>query len=622
MDTQESTGHEQPTPSPVRGEPAPVTVPGSPGSLPAAFEATAARLGDRAALHRRRDGRWEALRWSEVAERGRAIAAGLAALGVERGDRVAVLSETRVEAVLADLGILAAGAAVAPIYQTCTPRECEHVLRDAGATLVFCDGEEQVRKVHEVRAGVPELRGIVRFDGSATHDLERRLAEVEALGRAELEDDPGAHARRVAAIGPGDLASLIYTSGTTGVPKGAVVTHGNWLHSVRAGDTLGLLTDADRCLLFLPLAHAFGKLCEVSWLYRGGELAFAERLDRLLEDAAEIGPTLLPGPPRIFEKLFGAVVAKGAAQPGLQGRLFRAAMASLERASLAADRGERPRADLGLLLARWVVFPRVGATVRARLGGRIRLLGSGAAPLSPRVARFFEEIGVPIAEGYGMTETAGLIAVNRADDIRVGSVGRPIPGVEVRIAGDGEVLVRGPNVMGGYWRAPDASAEALEGGWLHTGDVGELDGDGYLRITDRKKDVIVTAGGKKIAPQQVERELKAREPLLSHVIVHGDGRRYVTALVTVDEAAARRFAADAGIALAEPVATDPRIRARIDRAVALVNADLPRFATVKRHAILPRDLSIDAGELTPTLKVRRRACERAYRAVLDALYEE
>ncbi len=221
-----------------------------------------------------------------------------------------------------------------------------------------------------------------------------------------------------------------------------------------------------------------------------------------------------------------------------------------------------------------------------------------------------------------MTETAALIAANPVGAVKVGTVGRAIPGVEVRIADDGEVLVRGPNVMGGYWRAPDASGEALEGGWLHTGDVGELDRDGYLRITDRKKDVIVTAGGKKVAPQQIEREIKAREPLVSHVVVHGDGRRYVTALVTVDEAAARRFADDAGLSLATPIASDPGVRARIARAVERVNAELPRFATVKRHAILPRALSVDAGELTPTFKVRRRACEQAYRAVLDGLYEE
>lgn len=608
-------------PRPATAPPAPMPATSAPANLAAAFDATAARLAERPALHRRRDGRWEALRFSDVAERGRAIAAGLAALGVERGDRVAVLSETRVEAVLADLGILAAGGVAAPVYQTCTPRECEHVLRDSGAVLVFCDGEEQVRKVHAVRVRAPELRGIVRFDGAATHESERTLAEVEALGRAALAEDPGAHARRVAAIEPSDLACLIYTSGTTGAPKGAILTHASWLHSVRAGETLGTLSETDRCLLFLPLAHAFGKLCEVSWMYGGGEIAFAEQLDRLLEDAAEIAPTFLPGPPRIFEKLFGAVVAKGAAQPGLQGRLFRLAMAGFDRASLAAERGERPRRDLGLLLARHVVFPRVAATVRARLGGRIRALASGSAPLSPRVGRFFEAIGLPIVEGYGMTETAALVAANPVNAVKVGTVGPPIPGVEVRIAEDGEVLVRGPNLMLGYWRAPEASAEALEGGWLHTGDVGELDRDGYLRITDRKKDVIVTAGGKKIAPQQIERELKAREPLVSHVIVHGDGRRYVTALVTVDEAAARRFAAEAGIALAEPAPSDPRVRARIDRAVALVNADLPRFATVKRHAILPRDLSIDAGELTPTLKVRRRACEQAYRALLDGLYE-
>ena len=590
-------------------------------SLPALLEARAAALGDQPAILAKREGRWQETSWAALAQRVRDVAGGLSALGVQHGDRVAMLSETRLEAVLADLGTMAAGAIFVPIYQTSTPREVEHVLGHSGATLAFCEGDVQVAKVREVRGRLPALRGVVRFDGPSGDGTEQPLVALEALGRAHAHDHPGDHAERLAEIEPDDPASILYTSGTTGVPKGVVLTHGNWLYAGAAAATLDVAYPDDLGLIFLPLAHSFGKLCLAYWLHLGSRIALVESVERLLEAAGEVRPTALPAPPRLYEKVFAGVIAKGASEPGLRGRLFRSAMAAFDRWSVAQDRGEVHH-ELALALARRLVFPKVGRGLQEKLGGRMRALVTGSAPLSPRISRFFEAVGVPIREGYGLTETSAIGTANRPGGIRHGTVGPPVPGVEVRIAEDGEVLLRSPGLMAGYWNDPAATAEVIRDGWLHTGDVGALETDGYLRITDRKKDVFKTSGGKMVAPQQIEKELLAAEPLIGHALVHGHARRFVSALVTVDAAAARRWAESSGVTLSEPVSQDPAVHARIAAAVEAVNRELPRFATVKRFAVLPGELSVASGELTATMKLRRRACEERYRGVLDALYAE
>ncbi len=590
-------------------------------SVPALLERRAETLGPRLAALGRRDGRWQEVSWAELARRARDVADGLAALDVEHGDRVAILSETRLEAVVADLGIMAVGAITVPIYQTSTACEVERALDHSGASYAFCDGEEQVRKLREIRGRLPAIRGVVRFEGRSGDGTEQPLAALEALGRAHAHDHPGDHEERIAEIEPDDPACILYTSGTTGEPKGVVLTHGNLLYAGAAAGGVDVVREDDLALLFLPLAHSMAKLCEVAWIHTGGRLAFADSVEKLLENAAEVHPTLIPAPPRVFEKIFGAVVSKGMGEPGLKGRLFRSAMASFDRWSAAQDRGE-DRRDPSLLLARRLVFPKIAQAVKARLGGRIRVLASGAAPLSPRIGRFFEAIGIPILEGYGMTESSAAATLTRPGRIRHGTVGTALPGTSIRIADDGEILIAGPSLMAGYWRDPEATAEVIREGWLRTGDVGELDGEGYLRITDRKKDVFKTSGGKMVAPQHVEKELKAADPIISHVLVHGHARRFVSALITVDAASARRWAAERGVALRDPLSDDPAVRARIGRAVEAVNATLPRFATIKRFAILPSDFGIATGELTPTLKLRRRACEEKYRAVLDSLYAD
>jgi long-chain acyl-CoA synthetase len=592
-----------------------------PRSLPALLEARAAALGAQTALVTKQEGRWQETSWSALARRVRDVADGLDALGVEHGDRVAILSETRLDALVADLGAMAAGAIAVAVYQTSTPQEVEHVLRHSGAILVFCDGEAQVRKVREVRGRLPRLRDVVRFDGASGDGTEQPLVALEALGRAHGHDHPRDHAERLDEIEPDDPAAIVYTSGTTGASKGVVLTHRAWLYDAAAVASLDAARPDDLGLLFLPIAHGFARLIVAGWIHTGGRLALAESVEKVLENAAELRPTFLPAPPRLYEKIFGAAVAKGASEPGLRGRLFRAAMAGFDRWSSARDRGEEVR-DVRLLLARALVFPRVGRAVGERLGGRVRMLVSGAAPLSPRVSRFFEAIGLPVLEGYGMTEYCAAATVNRSGHPHHGTVGLPIPGTEVRIAEDGEVLLRGPALMAGYWDDPDATAEAIRDGWLHTGDVGVLEPGGHLRITDRKKDVFKTSGGKMIAPQQIERELLAAEPLIGHALVHGHARRFVTALLTVDALAVRRWAGSAGVAPTEPFACDPAVRERIARAVEAVNRDLPRFATVKRFAIVAGEFSVAGGELTATMKLRRKLIEQKYRAVLDALYAE
>jgi long-chain acyl-CoA synthetase len=417
-----------------------------------------------------------------------------------------------------------------------------------------------------------------------------------------------------------DPASFIYTSGTTGNPKGVILTHGNWVYEAYAIEELKLIARDDVVLMFLPMAHSFAKVIEAVWFSTGATAAFVESLEKIMDNAAEVRPTVMPAVPRIFEKAYNTVVSKGLATPGLKGKLFHLALDAFEEYAHAKEQ-RRDYGSFGLLIGRKLVFPKLSATLSERFGGRMRLFISGGAPLSPKIAHFFDQLGFVILEGYGLTETSAGTFVNRPGKNKIGTVGPPVPGTQVRVAEDGEILVKGGGVMKGYYNAPEATAEVLQDGWLATGDIGEVDADGFLRITDRKKDIIVTAGGKNVAPQNLENELKT-DPLISQAMVHGDKRKFLSALITLNEDNARKWAAENGLPAGQELHQDPKLRARIQQAVDALNARQASYSSIKKFAVLPRDFTQETGELTPTLKVKRKVVTQKHKDLLDGFYAE
>jgi long-chain acyl-CoA synthetase len=584
------------------------------------FEGMARTRGEAAAVRFKKDGTWTQVSWAEMARRTRDVSDGLAAIGVQRGDRIAIIGETQLEWILGDVGILGAGAITVTIYQSNKPHEVQYILENSGAKYVFCDTEAQVAKVREVKGQCPELKGIIRATGRAADGFERTLADLEKAGAEWRKANPDAHERRLALIQSDDPASFIYTSGTTGNPKGVVLTHANWAYEAKAVAELEIIVFDDVILMFLPMAHSFAKVIEAVWFSTGATAAFVESLEKIMDNASEIRPTIMPAVPRIFEKAFNTVVSKGLATPGLKGKLFALAMESFDQYANARDAG-RSYSSFGLFVGKKLIFPKLKAALAERFGGRMRLFVSGGAPLSTKIAYFFETLGFTILEGYGLTETSAASFVNLPGKVKIGTVGPALPGTQVKIAEDGEILIKGPGVMKGYYRNPEATAEVLKDGWLLTGDIGELDSEGRLRITDRKKDIIVTAGGKNVAPQNLENDLKT-DNLVSQVMVHGDKRKFLSALVTLNEENARKWATENGVPPGAPLHQDPRVIARIQRAVDALNAKQASYSTVKRFAIIPKDFTVEGGELTPTLKVKRKLVTQKYKDILDAFYAE
>jgi long-chain acyl-CoA synthetase len=584
------------------------------------FERQALRRGVNTAVKHKRGGQWQDVSWAEMARRARDVADGLAALGLRPGDRVAVIGETQIEWILADLGILGAGGITVTIYQSNKPAECQFILADSGARFIFCDTAAQVAKIREVRHELPALEGIIRATGPAADGFERTLDDLEQLGASWRAGNPRAHEERVSRIGRDDPASIIYTSGTTGNPKGVILTHGNWVYEAYAVEECKLIADDDLVLMFLPMAHSFAKVIEAVWFSTGATCAFVESLERIIDNAGEVRPTVMPAVPRIFEKAFNTVVSKGLATPGLKGRLFQLALESFEEYAAAREQG-KGYSSFGLLIGKKLVFPKLTHTLNERFGGRMRLFVSGGAPLATKIAYFFDLLGFSILEGYGLTESSAGTFVNRPGKNRIGTVGPPVPGTEVRIAEDGEILVKGPCVMKGYYNNPQATAEVLKDGWLYTGDIGFVDEAGCLKITDRKKDIIVTAGGKNVAPQNLESELKT-DPLISQVMVYGDQRKFLSALVTLNDENARKWATERGLPGGAGLHTDPKMRSRVQQAIDALNTKQASYATIKKFAILPSDFTQETGELTPTLKVKRKVVAQKYREILDAFYVE
>ena len=563
--------------------------------------------------------------WSgrELFEQVRDLSLGLAALGVEPGSRVAVVSDSRPEWVIADLAILAAGAVTVPIYPTLPPAQVGYVLADAGAVAVVASDETQAAKVRAVRPDLPGLRTLLVIDAPAdapARERETTCAAVRAAGRERLMREDGlarAWKEAASAIEPDRLATIIYTSGTTGDPKGVMLTHGAVIANLADVDTLVSVDDRDDALSFLPLSHAFERAVVYQYLIKGSAVTFAESMETIARDMARVRPTVMTGVPRVYEKLQARVLENVAQASPLRQRLFRWALRVGGVCGAAARAGARRplAARIGYPLADRLVLSRV----RERTGGRLRLVLSGGAPLPVPVAEFLFAVGIPVLEGYGLTETAPVLTLNPEDAPRLGTVGKALPRVELRFADDGEILVRGPNVMRGYYGKPEETAAALEGGWFHTGDVGRLDEAGYLVITDRKKELLVTASGKNVAPQPIEQQLR-RRPLVGEALLVGDRRPFVAAIIVPDGAALAAAVGAPADADRSALVSREDVRRRFDAIVDAVNADLPRHEQIRKYALVPAELSVATGELTPTLKLKRRVVAARWRDEIEALY--
>jgi len=602
-----------------------------------------AQSGEHEALRHKKNGSWHSLSWKEWSTAAREIAGGLRSLGIESGDRVSILANTRFERVYCDIGVLCAGGTTVPIYPSSTPEQCEYILNNCGAKILVVEDPHQLEKLFDpdVAGKLDSISKVIWL--SDTAQLERpdhkgrktvnmaevlpedkadwvmSLKELRELGRKWLADNSDGLENIASDLDPDQAATIVYTSGTTGPPKGVVLTHKNITFEGNAlRDLLGLEAD-DVQLLFLPLAHIFARLMEFMAITVGFKTAFAEGVPQLIQNMGEVQPTFMGAVPRVYEKAYAKIKANFAAKrkKAITRMLIDWAMKQ------GAERSRRLKANesadtFGIRLADKLVFSKVQAT----FGGRLRFFVSGGAPLAAEIANFFHRAGILVLEDYGLTEVTAASHVNRPDQYRFGTVGPALPGVEVQIAADGEILIRGDNVMQGYYNQPEATAEAINAeGWFHTGDIGVIE-DGFLRITDRKKDIIVTAGGKNVAPQNIENAFKTLCPLASQMMVYGDKRKFLSAIVTLSEEALLPWAQTQGLSggYAELTQT-AEARAVVQVHIDQLNADLASYETIKKFAILDRDFDQETGELTPTLKVKRKFCSQKFEQTLEAFYE-
>jgi long-chain acyl-CoA synthetase len=568
----------------------------------------------RAILHKDDSGQWVSKTYTELGEIVRDLSLGLIDLGIEKGDKVAILANTRPEWSYFDFAALSAGAVAVPIYQTNSPEECQYVLENSDARAVIVEDEEQLEKIRQVKDRAPKLEFMIRMTG--TSDDAVSMEDLAARGRERSESEWDERWRSVT---PDDICTFIYTSGTTGPPKGCVISHGNYRAMLDMIHEVSVLGGDELTYLYLPLAHSFALLIQFGTFDLGASLAYWERDPlKIIPNLSEVKPTYFPSVPRIFEKLYTAATGSVEKEGGLKKVVFDWAV----RVGKKVRQRERDGKRVGWLLRKQYEFAdkRVLSKIRAIFGGNLKLAVSGAAPINPDILRFFDAAGVLILEGWGMTETSTAATIATPEDFKFGTIGKPFPGCEVKIADDGEILVRGPNVFQGYYKNDEATNETIVDGWLHTGDIGEVDSDGYITITGRKKDIIITAGGKNITPANLENEIKQSQ-WVSQCVVVGDRRPYLVALITLDPEEVAKLAEENGWPT-DPaeLAQHPEMRQLIQEHLDKVNEKFARVEQVKKFEILPRDLTQEAGELTPSMKVKRAAVAEKHDDSVEKLY--
>jgi long-chain acyl-CoA synthetase len=588
------------------------------GTIADLISRSVAERPEHTAVRYKQNGAWQDVSYRQLADIVEEVGLGLIDLGIQAGERVCILANTRPEWSYADLAITSVGAVVVPIYQTNSPEECEWVISDSGATAIVCEDDAQLSKIAAIRDQVPNLRTIIVMDPPSGDSALPAIPLDEVRERGRGRDASELQARREA-VGPEDSFTFIYTSGTTGPPKGCVLSHGNYASMMEMLRGVGQIEDDEVIYLYLPLAHAFALLIQLAAFDLGATLAyFGGDTKQIVGELMEVKPTYLPSVPRVFEKIYTLAHAAMEAQPEEEQEQARKAIQLGIKVNNLKAKGEPIPEEL--LKPFEEADEKLFKNVRAIFGGSVRHAVSGAAPIAKEILEFFWAAGMPVLEGYGMTETATAATVCTVEDHKFGTVGKPFPGVEIRIAEDGEVLIKGPNIFQGYHNNADASFGSVEQGWLHTGDLGSLDEDGFLSITGRKKDIIITAGGKNITPANLENDLKQCR-WISQAVMHGDQRPYPVVLVTLDEEEIAGYAREHN--LPEDTATlceEPSVRELIAEQVERANRRYAPVEQVKRFVILPHDLTQETGELTPTLKVKRNVVAEKYAGVLDALY--
>ncbi len=587
------------------------------------FQQVVEKHGQKTSLMQKVAGEYKGFSYSEFGERVKNFALGLASLGITHSDRIALISENRPEWAIADFGILSLGATNVPIYPTITSQQIEYILKDSGSRMIIVSTADLLGKILGIIDNLPALQKVIYMEDSGIQkDFMLKFDEIIDMGKKFEKDHPGYFAEAVKKVMPDDLCGIIYTSGTTGAPKGVMLTHSNLVSNVMAAKQSIKVDETDTLLSFLPLCHSFERMAgHFLAILSGATVAYAESTETVADNLGEVKPTLMTSVPRLFEKIYARVIENATAGSPIKKKIFWWAVKTGEKYVAAKSKGKISGSlNYKYNLATKLVFHKL----HQRVGGNLRFFVSGGAPLPKEIAEFFYKAGILILEGYGLTETSPVIAVNREGKFKFGSVGPAVPGVEIKIAEDGEVLTRGPHVMKGYYKNPEATAETIDkDGWLYTGDIGILDDDGMLYITDRKKNIIVTSGGKNVTPATIE-NLLVTSPFIEQTMVIGDKRNYLTALIVPKFDALKKYAETNGISYSniDELLIDPKIYAVIDADVQNLTKSLARFEQIKKFTLMPKEFTIAADELTPTLKVKRKVVSEKYADIINKMYEE